>query len=107
MPLVTLRASLERGSAPLFFQEFLRFHGRHAAGAGSGDRLTVAAVLHVAASIDSGHAGENVSAGNEIAGFSGVELGVERRGMGNLPEAEGHGGAGKTPEVAGLHSSAI
>src|SRR5436305_14436358 len=105
MPLVTLRASLERGSAPLFFQEFLRFHGRHAAGAGSGDRLTVTAVLHVAASIDPGHSGENVIAGNEIAVFIGVELAVEHLGIGNMPDAEEHGAGGKIPEGAVRHVS--
>src|SRR5437763_8381068 len=105
MPLVTSQGPEDAASAPLFLQEFLRFHGRHAAGAGSGDRLTVTAVLHVAASIDPGHSGENVIAGNEIAVFIGVELAVEHLGIGNMPDAEEDGAGGKIPEVAVGHVS--
>ena len=36
----------------MFFEELFRFQRGHAAGSGSGDGLTVAAVLHIAAGVD-------------------------------------------------------
>ncbi len=41
-------------SVAVFFEEFFGFEGGHAAGAGGGDGLAVAAVLHVSAGEDAG-----------------------------------------------------
>ena len=47
----------------VFLEIFLHFQCRHAPAAGGGNGLTVAAVLHIAAGKDTGHAGEYVVVG--------------------------------------------
>src|SRR5438094_7041765 len=103
MPLVTLRAAVRAPSAALFFQEFFGFHGGHAARAGGGDRLAIAAVLNVAAGINAGHPGADVIAGDEIAVLIGLKLAVEHPGIGNMANAQEHGTSRKLPEVTILH----
>ena len=46
---------LANALAAVLFEVLLRFERGHAAGAGGGDGLAIAAVLHVAAGVDAGH----------------------------------------------------
>ena len=54
------------------FQKPLGFEGGHAAGAGGGDRLPVAPVLHIAASVDAWHPREYVVSGYQISVLIGL-----------------------------------
>src|SRR5450432_3729858 len=62
------------------FQKLLRFEGGHAAGTGSGDRLAIAPVLHVAARVDARHSGKNVLVGDQISVLIGFQLALEHSG---------------------------
>src|SRR5215472_8956222 len=81
-----------RYSFPMLFQELLNLESGHAAGAGGGDSLAVAAVLDVA-----GDAGENTVLGFQIAVLIGVELALEDLGVGDVSDAEEHGAGRHLP----------
>src|SRR5580704_10261224 len=58
----------------VLFQESLGFNRCHASGTGGGDRLTIAAVLHISASVDTVHTRQHIIMGFEIAVRVGLEL---------------------------------
>src|SRR5450755_85908 len=72
----------------VLFQKFLDFQRGHATGAGRSDGLTLAAVLHVAASVDALHAGEDVVVSFEIAVRVGVELAGKHLCVGLVADSE-------------------
>src|SRR5689334_20190225 len=90
-------AARQFGSFTAGFQELLHLERRHATGSGSGDRLPIAAVLHVPAGKNSGYAREDVVAGNEIPVLVGVELAVKHGGVGNVTDPEEHGAHRQVP----------
>src|SRR5215472_4982861 len=92
-----------RYSFPMLFQELFNLESGHAAGAGGGDSLAVAAVLNVAAGEDAGDAGENTVFGFQIAVLVGVELALEDLGVGDVSDAEEHGAGGHLPGFASFH----
>src|SRR5436309_5985806 len=69
-------------------EEALRFHGRHAAGAGRRDSLAVSAVLHVARVKDSGDVGPGAAFGQNITIGVGVDLALEYGGGGDVPDGD-------------------
>lgn len=90
----------------MLFQIFFDFEGGHAAGAGGGDGLAVAAVLDVSAGEDSGddlafESGEDVVLRQDVAVGVEVQHSLEGGGVGNVADAEEHGGNGKDMLDAG------
>src|ERR1700742_3485831 len=84
-------------SAAVFFEVFFYFEGGHAAGAGGGDGLTVAAVLDVSAGEDAGddfavERGEDVVAGEDVAFRVAVDHTPEGFGVGDVADGEEHEG---------------
>src|ERR1017187_7391997 len=82
-------------SAAVFFEELFRFQRGHAAGAGSGDGLTVAAVLDVAAGKDAGDGlaivrREDIAVGEDVAVGIQIELAVKHLRVGDVADAEEH-----------------
>src|SRR5579863_2089471 len=80
-------------SVAVFFEILFDFEGSHAAGAGGGDGLAVAAVLHVAAGIDAGNdnavaGGEDVVAGVDVAFAVEIDLALEHFGVGIVADTE-------------------
>src|ERR1700742_5058194 len=74
-------------SAAVFFEVFFYFEGGHAAGAGGGDGLAVAAVLDVSAGEDAGddfavESGEDVVLGENVAVGVEVHHAFEGKGIG-------------------------
>ncbi len=86
----------------VLFEEFFGLEGGHAAGAGGGDGLSVAAVLDVAAGEDAGDTGQNVVLGLDVAVIVEVDLAVEHFGVGLVADAEEEAGDGKDGLFAGL-----
>ncbi len=79
----------------MFFEVFFHFEGGHAAGAGGGDGLAVAAVLDVSAGEDAGDdlavvGGEDVVLGEDVAVVVEVEEAFEGEGVGDVADAEEH-----------------
>ena len=98
---------VEAGLAALFFEEFFYFEGSHAAGAGGGDGLAVAAVLNVSAGVDALDAlaedgDEDVFLGLDVAVGVEIELAFEHAGVGDVADAEEHEGDGEGPALAGF-----
>jgi hypothetical protein len=84
----------------VFFEVFFYFEGGHAAGAGGGDGLAVAAVLDVSAGEDAGdglavEGGEDVVVGEDVAVRVEVEHALEGQGVGDVADAEEHGRDGE------------
>src|SRR5581483_5730006 len=86
-----------RSSVPLPLEEFLCFESRHASCARGCYRLSVAAVLHIAACVDPRHASEHVIGCPEIAVLIGVKLALKDFGVGNMTDAEEHRAGRKIP----------
>ena len=89
------------------FEVLFDFEGGHAAGAGGGDGLAVAAVLDVSAGVDAGelHAlagDEDVVLGLDVAVVVEVELAFEHLGVGLVADAEEDEADGKCPALVGL-----
>jgi hypothetical protein len=79
----------------VFFEVFFYFEGGHAAGAGGGDGLAVAAVLDVSAGEDAGddlavEGREDVVFGKDVAVGVEVHHASEGGGVGNVADAEKH-----------------
>src|ERR1035438_2948508 len=90
----------------VFFEELFHFQRGHAAGAGSGDGLTVAAVLDVAAGKDAGDGlaivrREDVAVSEDVAVGIQIELAVKHLGVGNMADAEEEERHGKLTALAG------
>jgi hypothetical protein len=90
----------------VFFEVLFDFEGGHAAGAGGGDGLAVAAVLDVAAGEDAGddfavEGGEDVVLGEDVAVVVEVEHALEGEGVGDVADAEEHEADGKDVLFAG------
>src|SRR5689334_21144683 len=83
------------------FEEPLDFKSSHAAGSRSGNRLTITAVLYIAASVDAGHARVHVIVGDEVAIRIGIKLFFEHARVGNVPDAEEHGAGRKIVRALG------
>src|SRR5262249_57713101 len=66
---ITKLLNYQISSSSVFFQELLRFHGRGAARTGCGDRLAIAAVLHVSPGKDARHARHD-----EVVGVKGAVI---------------------------------
>src|ERR1700689_3694501 len=79
---------LSDGSGPVVFQEFLHLNGRHAPTPSGSNGLAVAAVLHVAASVNAVHACVHVVVGFEIAIRVGIELAGKYLRVGVMPDAQ-------------------
>src|ERR1700677_2430129 len=95
-----------RELAAVFFEVLFYFEGGHAAGAGGGDGLAVAAVLDVSAGEDAGDdsavdGGEDVVLGEDVAVVVEGEHALEGGGVGDVADAEEHGGDGEDVLVAG------
>jgi hypothetical protein len=83
------------GLVAVLFEIFFYFECGHASGAGSGDGLTVAAVLNVSAGEDAGDdfsvvSGEDVVLREDVAVFVEIEHAFERGGIGGVADAEEH-----------------
>jgi hypothetical protein len=81
----------------VFFEVLFDLEGGHAAGAGGGDGLTVAAVLDVSAGEDAGddlavEGGEDVVAGLDVAFGVEVKHAFEGDGIGDVADGEEHEG---------------
>ena len=77
-------------SVAVFFEVLFHFEGGHAAGAGGGDGLAVAAILDVSAGEDSGEdlaveAGEDVVVGEDVAVFVEVKRPLKALALGMWP----------------------
>src|SRR5262249_1173887 len=59
------------------FEKALGFHGRHAAGAGGGDGLSINAILHVTRVKDAGDAGSRATLRDNVAVLIGLGLALE------------------------------
>ena len=91
----------------MFFEEFFGFEGGHAACAGGGDGLAVAAVLNVSAGEDAGDGravvrGKDVGMGEDVAVGVEVELAAKHFGVGDVADAEEEEGDGELRALAGL-----
>ena len=89
----------------LFFQEFFYFQRGHAAAACGRDRLSIAAILHIAACIDSGNSGEDVVRRLQIAILIHIELALEHLRVGNVSNAQKQRAGRKIPDFVGLEIS--
>ena len=90
----------------MLFEVLFDFEGGHAAGAGGGDGLAVAAVLDVSGGEDarddlSVQRGEDVVLCEDVAVGVEVHHALEGHGVGDVADAEEHGGDGKDVLVAG------
>jgi hypothetical protein len=90
----------------VLFEVLFYFEGGHAAGAGGGDGLAVAAVLDVSAGEDAGddlavEGGEDVVPGEDVAVFVEIEHALEGGGVGDVADAEEHEADGKDVLFAG------
>jgi hypothetical protein len=90
----------------VLFEVFFYFEGSHAAGAGGGDGLAVAAVLDVSAGEDAGdgfavEGGEDVVAGEDVAVVVEVHHALEGFGVGGVADAEEHEADGEDVLFAG------
>jgi hypothetical protein len=90
----------------VFFEVFFYFEGGHAAGAGGGDGLAVAAVLDVSAGEDAGddlavESREDVVLGEDVAVGVEVHHALEGDGVGDVADAEEHRGDGEDVLDAG------
>jgi len=90
----------------VFFEVFFYFEGGHAAGAGGGDGLAVAAVLDVSAGEDAWDdlavvGGEDVVPGEDVAVRVEVQQAPEGMGVGDVADAEEHEADGKDVLFAG------
>src|SRR3984893_7129843 len=90
----------ENPSLAMLFEKFLRLHRRHAAGAGSGNRLPVTAVLLVYTGIDSVNPSEDVIVSFEVPIGIGVELAFVHLGIGHVTNAQKECAGGKIPRLA-------
>lgn len=72
----------------MLFQELLRFEGCHTAGSGRGDRLAIAAVLHIPAGKNTGHARKDVLVSANVAVIIQVELACKHFRVGLVPNAK-------------------
>src|SRR5258708_2381039 len=70
------------------FKEALRFHRRHAAGAGRRDRLAVGAILHIARMKYSGNVRPRAAFGQNIAVSVGLDLTLEYGCVGDMPDGD-------------------
>jgi hypothetical protein len=89
----------------VLFEVLFDLEGGHAAGAGGGDGLTVAAVLDVSAGEDAGEKlaierGENVVAGDDVALGVEVDHAAEGFGVGDVADGEEHEGDGQDVRFA-------
>src|SRR5258708_39143800 len=89
-------------SAAVLCQELFYFHGSGAAGAGCGDRLAIAAVLHVTAGKDAGDVRKHEIVGLEVAILVHIELALEHLCVGYVANAQEHGASREVPYFAGL-----
>src|ERR1700742_899022 len=94
-------------SAAVFFEVFFYFEGGHAAGAGGGDGLAVAAILNVSAGVDAlklhALAGdEDVVLALDVAVGVEIELAFEHLGVGLVADAEEDEADGECPALVGL-----
>lgn len=94
-------------SGAVHFQKLLDLEGSHAAAAGSGDGLAIAAVLYIATGIDAVNAGVYIVVGFEVAVGIGVELAGEHLGVGLVSDSEEERAGGKVPNFSGLHVSQL
>src|SRR5882762_7624189 len=83
------------GSMPPLFEVLFDLEGGHAAGAGGGDGLAVAAVLDVSAGEDAGEdlaveGGEDVIGGLDVAVIVEVDEALEGGGVGNVADGKEH-----------------
>jgi hypothetical protein len=90
----------------VFFEVFFDLEGGHAAGAGGGDGLAVAAVLNVSAGEDAREefavkGGEDVVASEDVALGVEVDHATEGFGVGNVADGEEHEGDRKDIGFAG------
>lgn len=90
----------------VFFEVFFYFEGCHAARAGGGDCLTVAAVLDISAGVDAGddvavEGGEDVVGGADVAVFVEVEDAFEGAGVGDVADTKEHEADREDELVAG------
>ncbi len=81
----------------MLFEVLFDLEGGHAAGAGGGDGLAVAAVLNVSAGEDAGddlavEGGEDVVAGLDVALGVEVEHALEGHRVGDVADGEEHEG---------------
>ena len=88
----------------MFFEVLFDFEGGHAAGAGGGDGLAIAAVLHIAAGKDAGnrHAaigGQDVVCGADVAVFVEIHLAGKHLGVGLVADAEEEAADGQLATV--------
>ena len=77
----------------------------HAAAARGGDRLPIAAILHIAARIDSRNSGEDVVRRLQIAVLIHIQLALEHFRVGNVSNAEEQGARGEIPDFIRLEIS--
>jgi hypothetical protein len=92
----------ERPRSHLFFQKFLDFQRSHASRASGRDRLTIAAVLYIAAGIDSVHTGEDVILRFQVAVLIHLKLPIKYLGVGDMANAQEHRTGGKIPDLTSL-----
>jgi len=90
----------------VFFEVLLYFEGGHAAGAGGGDGLAVAAVLDVSAGEDAGDdfavlRGEDIVLCENVAVGVEVDHALKGLGIGDVANGEEHEFDGKDALVAG------
>jgi hypothetical protein len=90
----------------VLFEVLFYFEGGHAAGAGGGDGLAVAAVLNVSAGEDAGddlsvEGGIDVVLGEDVAVRIEIHHALEGRGIGDMADAEEHRRYGKDVFVVG------
>lgn len=90
----------------MFFEVLFDLEGGHAAGAGGGDGLAIAAVLNVSAGKDAGEefaveGGEDVVAGEDVALRVEVYHAAEGFGVGDVADGEKHEGDGQNVLFAG------
>ena len=90
----------------MLFKVFFYLQGSHAAGAGSGDGLAVAAVLNVAAGVDAREEfavqrAVDVILGEDVVVFVEIHEAFECLGVGDVANAEEHEGDGQDGFDAG------
>ena len=84
------------------FQELFHFQGGHAAAARRSNRLPVATVLHIAASVDSGNSGKDIIGSLQISVLVHLQLPCEHLRIWNVSDAQEHGASGMVPDLASL-----
>src|SRR6266567_2227464 len=87
----------------LLFQEFLDFQRGHATGAGGGNRLAIAAILHVSAGVDAMNAREDIVVSLEVTIRIGVELPGKHLRIGIVADAKKQGAGREIPSSVRLH----